>query len=529
MRLVVQHGKRLPFRPNSMTKRFHNMAKASALVFLQDRRDLWSQISKTNFRKQTFSIWGGGIFPLNKQILEANLLHQEPMNSSLSQNLSSPTRTTKMMMNKYGESYFNNALLRRVDTSSPESPILVHPKASPGDVGAATITIGEEFSILGAEDDEDENNAVNILSPAEHTDVDVQQEHQAELEQNVDSNILKIHRPKPSLAKTLINYNPAPNISVTGADSLRASNSSTLSTGRDMNITSQTENNEDGGKSNDKCGHDLPTSSSLTDSTNFLEQSPPYLASPIFSHKNSEDGETINYSGTKNSSHNDDADDVCRYNDSNMEFVMDGEHDCSSGSEKFEKQLMESSPPKPLPDVEKNSIFDQIHNVCPGEGGGHNVAPSACNSSSANRPTVSTIGGTTSSSCGQHRTAASAAAAHGAGTAGSSTIKNNSSCNNVNLPFTHSAPPENPPPPPPLELLRDRINQEDEYPPVVIGEFYDHRGSCGDSAGLHGALFNELSYRTPKNNKTVRKVCDKPPSPPQSLKIMSQRKAKQTV
>ncbi|CAD7968756.1 unnamed protein product, partial [Amoebophrya sp. A120] len=93
---------------------------------------------------------------------------------------------------------------------------------------------------------------------------------------------------------------------------------------------------------------------------------------------------------------------------------------------------------------------------------------------------------------------------------------------------------ENPPPPPPLELLRDRINQEDEYPPVVIGEFYDHRGSsCGieDStySGFTGALFNELSYRTPKNNKTVRKVCDKPPSPPQSLKIMSQRKAKQTA
>ncbi|CAD7968752.1 unnamed protein product, partial [Amoebophrya sp. A120] len=185
-----------------------------------------------------------------QQILEANLLQQgDPNRSSISQNLSSPTRTTKMMMNKYGESYFNNALLRRVDTSSPGSPILVHPKASP-DGAPATITIGEEFSILGADDDEDENNTVNILSPAEHTDVDVQPENQAELEQNVDSNILKIHRPKPSLAKTLINYNPAPNISVTGADSLRASNSSILSTGRNISQAKDNENHH--GKSNDK-------------------------------------------------------------------------------------------------------------------------------------------------------------------------------------------------------------------------------------------------------------------------------------
>ncbi|CAD7968754.1 unnamed protein product, partial [Amoebophrya sp. A120] len=185
------------------------------------------------------------------------------------------------------------------------------------------------------------------------------------------------------------------------------------------------------GKSNDKCGHDLPTSTSLTDSTNFLEQSPPYLASPIFSHKNSEDGE-INYSGTKNSSHEDDADDICRYNDSNMEFVMDGEHDCSSGSEKFEKQLMESSPPKPLPEDEKNSIFGQICDFPVGGGGGdHDVAPSGCNSSSGNRLTVSTIGGPTSSSCGQYKTAAGAAAAHGAGNTTGCTIKNPSCKNNV--------------------------------------------------------------------------------------------------
>ncbi len=48
-----------------MPNRSHNGREASAFVFLQDRRDLWSQISKTNFRKHAFSIWGGGIFPLS--------------------------------------------------------------------------------------------------------------------------------------------------------------------------------------------------------------------------------------------------------------------------------------------------------------------------------------------------------------------------------------------------------------------------------------------------------------------------------
>ncbi len=63
--LVVQHYERMPSRPNSMPNRFHNGAEASALVFLQDSRDLWSQISNTTFRKHTFLIWGGGIFPFN--------------------------------------------------------------------------------------------------------------------------------------------------------------------------------------------------------------------------------------------------------------------------------------------------------------------------------------------------------------------------------------------------------------------------------------------------------------------------------
>ena len=46
-----------------MTNRLHNGTEAAALVFLQHKRDLWPQISNTNFRKPTSSIWGGGIFP----------------------------------------------------------------------------------------------------------------------------------------------------------------------------------------------------------------------------------------------------------------------------------------------------------------------------------------------------------------------------------------------------------------------------------------------------------------------------------
>ncbi len=65
MGLVVQHDKRLTFRPNSMTNGFHNGAEGSALVLLQDKCDLSPQISNTNFRKHTVSIWGGGIFPLD--------------------------------------------------------------------------------------------------------------------------------------------------------------------------------------------------------------------------------------------------------------------------------------------------------------------------------------------------------------------------------------------------------------------------------------------------------------------------------
>ncbi len=51
-----------------MPNRFHNGAEASALVFLQDSLDLWSQIRNTTFRKHTASIWRGGIFPLNNDV-----------------------------------------------------------------------------------------------------------------------------------------------------------------------------------------------------------------------------------------------------------------------------------------------------------------------------------------------------------------------------------------------------------------------------------------------------------------------------